>query len=329
MPLTYSNPVYAGALADPFVLRHAGAYYAYGTGNQTEADGRHFPVLRSDDFAQWHFVGGALVPWSREPMAYWAPEVAVRGGRFYLYYSAGLEARDETHRLRVAMADHPAGPFIDAGPVRIGGLMGDAFCIDASPFRDPNGGQWYLFFAADFFANGRVGTGTMGVRLAEDMLTTQGEPLTLLRPSADWQIYERERFHYGRNWEAWHTIEGPFVWYRKGAYYCFYSGGNWRNETYGVGYGVADHPLGPYRDEWNAEGPAVLRASAGRMLGPGHNSIALGPDGITEFMVYHAWDADRTARRMCIDPLAWMRDENGGPDRPRCIGPTTGPRPLL
>ena len=29
--LTYSNPVWSGYCADPFVLRHEGFYYAYGT----------------------------------------------------------------------------------------------------------------------------------------------------------------------------------------------------------------------------------------------------------------------------------------------------------
>jgi hypothetical protein len=29
---TYTNPVWHGYFADPFVLRHEGVYYAYGTG---------------------------------------------------------------------------------------------------------------------------------------------------------------------------------------------------------------------------------------------------------------------------------------------------------
>jgi len=43
---------------------------------------------------------------------------------------------------------------------------------------------------------------------------------------------------YGRVWD-WHTLEGPFVRKHDGRYYCFYSGGRWETESYGVDYGVA------------------------------------------------------------------------------------------
>jgi GH43 family beta-xylosidase len=46
MNKTYRNPVYPDIFADPFVLRHEGVYYAYGTA-PGGADGRQVPVLRS------------------------------------------------------------------------------------------------------------------------------------------------------------------------------------------------------------------------------------------------------------------------------------------
>ena len=39
---TYTNPVYGGYLGDPFVLKHNGEYYAYGTGPD-DGDG-HAPL---------------------------------------------------------------------------------------------------------------------------------------------------------------------------------------------------------------------------------------------------------------------------------------------
>lgn len=334
-PLTWSNPVYAGYFADPAVLRlrtPAGlAYFAYGTGHGPEADGRQFPVLYSPDLARWQYVGGALPPLKprhgEEFTAYWAPEVAERDGRYYLYYSAATGHRDETHRLRVAVADKPEGPFEDQGPIPLGGEFADRFCIDAHPFRDPADGRWYLFFGTDFFTD-RVGTGTAVVPLADDMRTPAGDPVPALRASADWHVYERNRPLYGKVWEAWHTVEGPYVSFHEGRYFCFYSGGNWQTSEYGVGYGVADAPLGPYRDEWNREGPAVLRGVEGKVHGPGHNSVTVGPDGKTEFLVYHAWDPGRTARRMCVDPLVWAREPGDDFPHPRCAGPTQGPQVL-
>jgi beta-xylosidase len=327
--LTYKNPVYEGYFADPFVLRSRGVYWAYGTGHGPERDGRQFPVLRSEDLSRWEYVGGALPPLGKREGGsfdqYWAPEVAERDGRFYLYYSAA-RGGDENHRLRVAVADRPEGPFKDAGRVKLPGPFADAFTIDASPFRDPKDGRWYLYFASDFFEGGRVGTGTAVVPLADDMTTSAGDAAIVLRASADWMIYERNRHHYGKTWEAWHTVEGPFVWPHAGHYYCFYSGGNWQTPLYGVGYGVAERPMGPWRDEGNREGPSVLQGLADKVLGPGHNCVVLGPNSKTEFMVYHAWDAGRTARRMFIDPIVWTPDPDRGPPRPRCAGPTLGPQ---
>ncbi|HEY9610130.1 MAG TPA: hypothetical protein V6C93_12245, partial [Allocoleopsis sp.] len=40
-------------------------------------------------------------------------------------------------------------------------------------------------------------------------------------------------------------------------------------------------------------------------------------------IVYHAWDTNMEARRMCLDQLLWT------PSGPRCEGPTWTPQTLL
>jgi GH43 family beta-xylosidase len=249
-----------------------------------------------------------------------APEILKHDGRYYLFYSASTTQSDEHHRLRVAIADDPAGPFRDSGKLLIPDL---GFTIDASPFRDPNTGKWYLYFATDYEADAPFGTGLAVVELAPDLLSAVTKPVPVIRAQADWQIYERNRRYKGRLWTAWHCVEGPSALYQEGKFYCLYSAGAWYGENYGVGFAVADHPLGPYRDDYGASGPAVLRGIPGRVVGPGHNSTVIGPDGKTLFMVYHAWDADKTARRMCIDPIYF--DEHG----PRVDGPSTEARPIV
>ena len=315
-PIPDKNPVWPGYFADPFVIRAGADYFAYGTGSDVthglQFDGRMFPVLRSSDLVNWTQLGGALEPLNGDVSAlHWAPEVAECDGVYYMYYAHNM-------RLRVATARNPAGPFIDTGRDI---FPNEPFSIDASPFYDPREKRWYLFFAKDFF-DGRVGTGTAVVRLADDMMTPTSTPMTVVRASSDWQIYQRNRRWYDRDWEAWHTVEGPFVLEYEGRYYCLYSGGCWETADYGVSYAVADHPLGPWFDEWSSEGPAVLRGIPDKVLGPGHNSVIRGPDGKTDFVVYHAWDAQKSARRLCIDPLIFS--EKG----PRCDGPSTELRTL-
>lgn len=50
--------------------------------------------------------------------------------------------------------------------------------------------------------------------------------------------------------------------------------------------------MGPYSDAGNELGSRVLRSIPGYVLGLGHNSIAVSPDGKTEYAVYHAWDTE-------------------------------------
>jgi beta-xylosidase len=311
-PRGYTNPVFGEAFPDPFVLAWDGEYYAY----CTDIGGRGprvIGLLRSDDLAEWTPLPGPL---ERPAVAadldseFWAPEVA-RGadGRLYMYYSTG--PYDVEHRLRVASADHPTGPFRDHGEA----LVPDAFAIDAHPFRDDDG-SWYLYYARDFLDGERVGTALVVDRLL-NMTALAGEPRTVLRASADWQIYMRARPMYGAVYD-WHTLEGPFVLKRAGRYWCLYSGGSWRSADYGVSFAVADSPLGPFVEP-PADGPTLLRGVPGRVLGPGHCSVITDREG-TDWLVYHAWDAEMTARRMCLDRLVWT------PDGPRCDGPTWTPQ---
>jgi arabinan endo-1,5-alpha-L-arabinosidase len=304
--LTYKNPVWEGYLADPHVLFTQGYYYAYGTG-QTE-DGKQFPILKSRDFASWQFVGGAMEPLKDPALKeYWAPEVAEHNGKYYLYYAGDM-------KMRVAVADSPQGPFKDTGTLLFPDL---AFSIDGDPFYDPVSRQWYLFFAKDFFDQ-RPGTALAVVHLGEDMLSTRGPTHVVLRAFSDWQIYERNRPLYEKVWPAWHTVEGPYVVYRDGRYYCFYSGGNWQTPGYGVGCGISDTVTGPYTDPWSRDSASVLSTIPDKLIGPGHNSVILGPDNETYFIVYHSWNSQRTARQMCIDPIVWT------PNGPKCHQPSRG-----
>lgn len=295
-------------------------YYAVGTGAleaSGQALGKMFPVLQSADFFQWKFASNALVKPDQDLGGqFWGPEVAYANGMFYLYYSVGCD--DQHHQLRVALSDSPQGPYRDCGKA-----MTDPkacpFATDPHPFQDEDG-QWYLFYARHFLDSSpqaRPGTALVASPL-KSMLEMEKEEKVVLRARSDWQRFQAERSVGDRVWD-WHTLEGPCVHKHEGRYYCFFSSGRWTAENYGVDYGVADHILGPFSDKGNEAGPRVLKTLPHHVIGPGHNSIVTGPDGETEYIVYHAWDKDMKTRQMFIDRLNWT---SAGP---RCDGPTWGP----
>lgn len=295
------NPVYSAYFADPFVLRYEGVYYAYGTA-PASPEGAQFPILSSQDLQHWEQVGWALKP--SRGREFWAPEVAYHQGKFYLYYSmSGIEGKD--HQLYVAVSDTPTGVFQEIDEALV---PDEPFTIDAHPFQDMDG-QWYLYYCKDFLTldeDHRVGTGIVVDRLI-DMTRLAGDPRLVVRPYADWQIFRADRLMYGATYD-WHTVEGAAVLRHSDRYYCFYSGGAWELENYGVAYVIADHPLGPYQRPDPADVP-ILKTIPGVRIGPGHNSFTLMPEGETA-IVYHAWDTAMTARQMCVDRLVW---ETGKP----------------
>ncbi len=318
---TYTNPVYTGSMPDPFVLQYQGVYYAFGTtGGERKGDGRIFTLLRSTNLVDWQELGGALTPpTSDTAYQYWAPEVAYHDGMFFLYYSMGGK-EEEKFELRVAKSRHPQGPYIDTG-VKLLDCDNNRFTIDAHPFRDDDG-HWYLFYARNFLdTEGGVHPGTaLVVDRLVGMTKLAGECRTVLRARHPWTLYQANRRMeiYGKTFD-WHTIEGAFVRKHQGRYYCFYSGSNYQTANYGVDYAVAGKVTGPYTGQGSE--PRVLRGVPGKVRGPGHHSIVKGPDGKTDYIVYHAWDKEMKVRQMCIDKLLWT------PAGPRCNGPTFNPQP--
>jgi len=311
------KPVWEGYLADPFVWRYEKWYYATGTSREEAADGLGeaarprlpeapvFPLLRSPDLQSWTRLGNALArPDPALGNEYWAPEVACQGGRFYLYYSIGPQ-----HQLRVATSSEPQGLYHDAS-APLTQTPQTPFAIDASPFQDDDG-QWYLFYARDFLDENspqgyRAGTG-LAVDTLADMTRLLGEEQVVARARFDWTLFARDRGIYNRTWPEWHTLEGAHVVRRGGAYYCFYSGACYGNDSYGVDYLTAPHPLGPWDDSGSAQGPRVLRSIPGLLRGPGHCSVVTDPNG-ADYLVFHAWNQALTRRQMHIAPLVWTAE---------------------
>lgn len=307
---TYKNPVYNRSFPDPFVLKFAGHYYAFSTGRGP--GNRVFNVLESVNLVDWNELPAAMQALEPDHPHYWAPEVTYRDGRFYLYYSVGNE---ELMEIRVAVSDRPDRGYVDSG----NRLTHQEFAIDPHVFHDDDG-SWYLFYATDFLEHTHIGTGTVVDRML-DPFSLAGDPRPVTRARYDWQVYDPHRKEKGG--VRWHTVEGPFVLKRKGRYYQMFSGGNWQDLSYGVSFAASNQLL--TESEWDqfSDGQRtmpILATIPDLVIGPGHNSVVVGPNNRDLYCIYHRWTDGH--RVMAVD-----RIDFAGDGRLFVAGPSSSPQP--
>ena len=273
------SPAWAEDFPDPFVLNVSGEYWAFGT----NSGDRNVQVLHSRDISTWAPAGDALpeLPsWARKGWT-WAPVVldltTTRGGagtpppaegRFVLYVTV-REPRSGRQAIMVASSPSPAGPYrpVGEGPLVFQLDLGGS--IDASPFVDADGTA-YLLWKSD--ANALKRPSSLWIQtLSADGLGLRGEPTELLS--------------FDQSWET-PLVEAPAMVREDGRYYLFYSGGWWENETYAIGYAVAEHPLGPWQ-KVTLDRPWL--ATTTEVSGPGGQEFFVANDG-RRWMAYHGWD---------------------------------------
>ena len=267
--------------ADPYIFKDDnGKYYVYATGGQ---------IYRSEQLKEgWEFLGHLLeMPGQKNC---WAPCVIKLNGKYYMYYSSMPEDTEDVHQqtLRVAVSDTPDGPFVYQKD------MTAPFSID--PHTVENGTGTYIFYCNNDYDAERAGTFILCDKLTDPM-TMEGKAVPVVLPSIDEEIFARDRFKKGQHW---HTIEGAFYFYESGIHYVMYSGANYTNPTYFIGYAIAygEKDVDLRTLNWqkypDAHTYAPVLKSNGVIEGMGHNSV-LKDDG-KYYIVYHGrdmGDADR------------------------------------
>lgn len=300
---TYRNPIGVD-VADPDVLVHDGVYYLYGT---SAADG--FKGWKSRDLVNWEELGYVFqrseTSWGRD--LFWAPCVIERDGAFYLFYNARgpITAERQSHRICVARAESPEGPFIDiAAPLFD---IGKA-TIDAHAFIDEDG-EAYLYYVRDVSESPQ--SQVFVTRLAPDFKSVRGQSVRCIAPSEEWE---------GDKWN-----EAPFVFRHNDTYVMTYSARGFFDPRYAVGYATARSPMGPWKKA--ANNPILKRTE--HVSGPGHSSVAPSPDGSELFLVYHVHKSLKGGheRELAIDRLVVTTGEDGSL-RLQTNGPTRDPMPL-
>jgi beta-xylosidase len=216
--------------ADPSARVFNGRVYVYPSHDILAKEGMGRPgwfcmedyhVFSSENLTEWTdhgvIVSQKKVNWvDSASYSMWAPDCIERNGKYYFYFPANDKNKDFNGRkpfsIGVAIAEHPAGPYIpQTEPVK--GVMG----IDPNVFIDKDG-QAYLYYSL-----GRI----MVARLKENMLELASEPQEV------------------KDLPAKGLKEGPWLFERRGIYYMTYP--HVENKIERLEYAIGDNPLGPYK----------------------------------------------------------------------------------
>ena len=297
----YNNPVLDGYYADPDIMyaEKTGKFYMYPTSDGfNNWSGTYFKCFSSSDLISWKDEGVIVdllkdVTWAKRNA--WAPcivEKKINGQYKYFFYFTAAQ------KIGVAVADHPAGPFVDIGKALIdqhppGINRGQV--IDPDVFTDPKSGKSYLYWGNGYMA---------GAELNDDMVSIKNETLAVLTPDATFR-------------------EGSHIFLRNGVYYFLWSENDTRDPDYRVRYGTADAPLGKINVPSN--NLVIAKDTIQKIYATGHNSTIQIPGRDEWYIVYHRFTypngmrMGRAAgyhREVCIDKMEFNQDGTIRPVKP-------------
>lgn len=270
------NPVFPGWYADPEIHLFEGRYWIYPTYSAPYEEQTFFEAFSSSDLTEWRNEGRILdfkdVPWSTNRAA-WAPSVAKKEGKYFIYFSAGDGAG-----LGIAVSDHPGGRFKDAlGEPLVKEYNHGAQPIDAHAFVDDDG-QAYLYWGGWKHA--------VMAKLGEDMISLEG-PIIEITPE--------------------NYVEGPFMLKHQGRYLFMWSEGRWTDSSYAVAYSISDSPFGPFKREGR-----ILETDLLVGKGAGHHSVLKLPGSDQHVICYHRRPLEETSAQHRVTCLELMHfDEEG------------------
>ena len=166
-------------IRDPFVLPIMAEkqYYLYGTtGSQTWTNSASgIDYYTSPDLQSWEGPFPAFRPpknfWADRN--FWAPEVHVYRGRYYLF--ASFKAEGVCRGTQILAADSPQGPFLPISDAPVTPRNWE--CLDGTLFVDANDQAW-IVFCHEWV---QVGDGEVcALRLSDDLKTAVGEPRLII-----------------------------------------------------------------------------------------------------------------------------------------------------
>lgn len=248
--------------ADPFVLYDNGTYYLYGThaGNPNKG----FEAFTSKDLKTWKREGYVI---STGHSLYWAPEVYKFDGKYYMYYSAN-------HRLYVATADNPLGPFKDVTGEPMLELGKNT--IDNTVFTDTledGSVQQWMFFVEE--SGGNV---IYRCKLNADHVTCDAS--TVQRVLGADQSYEKK--------SSYRCTEGPIVYKKGNRYFLQYSANTYNSIYYAVCVAFTTSIEGNQWTKLSTNPILNYQTLDNQLYGTGHHGWFIDKDGKLR-IVFHAY----------------------------------------
>lgn len=235
-------------IRDPFVLPVASEqlYYLYGTTDEIpwgDHPGTGFDTYRSRDLIHWEGPFPAFRPpvgfWGTQH--FWAPEVHVWRGRYYMF--ASFKSATVHRGTQILVADHPLGPFVPHSDGAV--TPADSECLDGTLHVAADGRPW-MIFSHDWpqVIIGRYSA----VPLREDLGAADGAAIDLFPVNAAPWVRS----------PPWRQEHGP-----QGQPACFVADGAWP-------FRMKDGELCLLFSSWTETGYAtgIARTSSGRLEGP-------------------------------------------------------------
>ena len=281
--ISYDHVVLPGDFPDPTITKIGDTYWASATSAEW---GAVFPIFSSQNLLDWELVGHVFLERAPEWAGsnFWAPEFYYENGRTYLYYTA--RKKGGMLCVAVASADHPAGPYLDHGP-----LVGqEAGSIDGFAMPDEHG-DLYLIWKEDGNSC-HQDTPIWAQRLNEARTALVGEATELFGNDARWEGP---------------LVEGSALVRHEGWFYMFYAGNSCCGKSCNYATGVARSRalLGPW--EKYEHNPILDRNATWKC--PGHGTVCQ-LDG-RWFLLHHAYAAEShefVGRQGLLSEFTWNAD---------------------
>ncbi|KAH8889248.1 Arabinanase/levansucrase/invertase, partial [Thozetella sp. PMI_491] len=270
------NPILDGWYADPDAVKFGDTYWIYPTKSAGGSGVAHFDAFSSKDLVTWtkHPKVFTVDESSWTNRALWAPSVVKKGDKFHLYFSANAPPGNGTEKygIGVAVADSPAGPFVD--PINkpiIGSFINGADPIDQQIFHDDDGKDYMVW----------------------------GNSKAMIAPF-DLDTYKLDHANIKDITPKPDYFEGPYMLEHEGIYYFMWSLGAWNGPDYRVAYASSDSLFGPFQSKG-----VILKQDGVVADGPGHNAVLKDSNG-QFWIVYHRriiGDSVNGHRVLAIDKL--------------------------